>query len=66
MTDTHAKKVEGMKRRLAESTCRSVTAWLDALDAQTFGTDAEARAWLRDRGVGHFQARLILSEHKAR
>lgn len=63
---SHEDKVTGMRRNLQAKTGRTVDGWIAALDAAGITDTGEARAFLKDAGVGHFQIRLILSDRAAR
>ena len=62
---SHDKKIEGMIANLPEKTGKTLAQWIRVLAKSPAGTDAEHAAWLkREHGLGHFQARLVVSEAK--
>lgn len=61
---THEDKVAGMRRNLEAKTGKAVAGWIAELDARGLEGKA-ATAWLKEQGLGHFQARLVLSDRKA-
>ena len=63
---THDKKVATMAANLEAKTGRSLEAWLELLDAEGPSAPKAWQGWLKERGLGHFQARLVAGEAKKR
>ena len=65
---THDKQVKGMIANLPEKTGKTLAQWirvLAACPAATHPTDSERAAWLKsEHGLGHFQARLVVTQAK--
>ena len=56
-----------MIRNLPEKTGRTLEQWLGIARRAPVESDAELAAWLKkEHGLGHFQARLVVSEARAR
>ena len=57
------KKVEGMIANLPGKTGKTLAQWIQIVARSPVATDAERAAWLqKEHGLGHFQARLVVSE----
>ncbi len=64
-TATHDKKVQGMIANLPSKTGKTLAQWIRIAAKSPATTDAELAAWLKqEHGLGHFQARLVVSEAK--
>ena len=64
---SHAKKVQGMIANLPEKTGKTLAQWIRIVARSPVATDAERTAWLKqEHGLGHFQARLVVSEARKR
>ena len=62
---SHQKKIQGMIANLPEKTGKTLAQWIRIATKAPGGTDAERTDWLkREHGLGHFQARLVVSEGK--
>lgn len=59
---SHDEKVAGMRRNLESKTGKDVSGWIAALEQAGVRDPKEARAFLKEAGLGHFQIRLVLSE----
>ena len=66
MSDSHAKKRATMAATLASKTGRSVDEWIAHLTEAGPSDDKAWQAWLKTEGLGHFQARLVVAEARAR
>ena len=56
-----------MIANLPEKTGKTLAQWIRIVVKSPATTDAERVAWLKkDHGLGHFQARLIVSEARKR
>ena len=67
MPTAHEKKRQGMIRNLPETTGKSLEQWLRIARRAPVAHDTELAAWLKkEHGLGHFQARLVASEARAR
>jgi hypothetical protein len=61
----HDQKVQGMIANLPEETGKTLARWVRIVTKSPCDTDAERTDWLkREHGLGHFQARLVVSEAK--
>ena len=59
----HEKKVQGMIANFSEKTGKTLAQWIRIASKSPCGTDAERADWLKkEHGLGHFQARLVVSE----
>ncbi len=59
---SHDKKVQGMIANLPEKTGKTLAQWIRIVARSPVATDAERAAWLKkEHGLGHFQARLVVS-----
>ena len=66
MPTAHEKKRQGMIRNLPEKTGKTLEQWLRIASRAPVESDAELAAWLKqEHGLGHFQARLVVSEFRA-
>ncbi len=64
---SHDKKVQGMIANLPEKTGKTLAQWIRIVARAPVATDAERAAWLKkEHGLGHFQARLVVSEARKR
>ncbi len=60
---SHEKKLQGMIANLPEKTGKTLAQWIRIVARSPVATDAERAVWLKkEHGLGHFQARLIVSE----
>lgn len=60
---SHDDKVAAMERNLLATTGRTLQQWIEIVRAEGLPTAAAQREWLKSvHGVGHFQARLIVSK----
>lgn len=66
MSNTHQKKIEGMRRNLKWKTSRDIDQWLDLLEREGPSDASPHEAWLKARGLGHFQVRLVLTSARER
>ncbi len=62
---SHTKTVQGMIANLPEKTGKTLAQWIRIVARSPAATDAERAAWLeKEHGLGHFQARLVVSQAK--
>ncbi len=62
-TERHAKKTATMAATMKETTGRSVPEWVALLRSEGPPNDREWHTWLKSKhDLGHFRARLIVSE----
>ena len=62
---SHEKKIQGMIANLPDKTGKTLAQWIRTLAKSPGATDADRAAWLKkEHGLGHFQARLVVSEAK--
>lgn len=60
---SHDKKIRGMIANLHEKTGKTLAQWIRIIAVAPVTSDAERAAWLeRAHGLGHFQARLVVSQ----
>ena len=65
MSLAHDKKIQGMIANLPAKTGKTLAQWIRIAERAPVATDAERAAWLKKQhGLGHFQARLVVSEAK--
>jgi hypothetical protein len=55
---------EAIVANLAETSGRTLEGWLSALDAESPDDAKAATEWLKHRGLGHFQAQLVVQKWK--
>jgi len=66
MTTAHEKKRQGMIVNLPHKTGRTLAQWIAIARRAPVENDAELARWLKsEHGLGHFQARLVVSEARA-
>lgn len=64
--DAHAKKRAGMIRNLKAKTGRTLEEWVELVVEHGPQTNGERAAWLKsEHALGHFQARLVVSEARS-
>lgn len=62
---SHEKKIQGMIANLPEKTGKTLAQWIRIAAKAPVASDADRAAWLeKEHGLGHFQARLVVSEAK--
>ena len=62
-TTRHEQKVQGMIANLAEKTGKTLAQWVRIATKSPCDTDAKRTDWPKqEHGLGHFQARLVVSE----
>ena len=67
MSDRHSKKRATMMATLQDKTGRSLEQWLAVLDHAPAEGFMNQTSWLKEEhGLGHFQARMIVTEKKNR
>ncbi len=65
-SEQHDKKTATMAATLEQKTGRSVDGWIALLRAEGPEAEHEWQAWLKEQGLGHFQARLVVSAARER
>lgn len=53
---------EAIAANLKAKTGKTLEEWLSALDAEELSDKKAILAWLKDQGLGHFQAQLVLAK----
>jgi hypothetical protein len=62
---SHGKKIQGMIANLPSKTGKTLDQWVSIVAEAPVGTDGDRAAWLKkEHGLGHFQARLVVTEAK--
>lgn len=66
MTSRHDKKRQTMRDTMEAKTGRSIEGWLAHLAADGPADSSRWQAWLKEQGLGHFQARMVVGEARSR